>query len=119
MCGVRRFMMRIPATCTLRHVKGHQDDLYKGGKEGPLSRDAFWNVQMNKKANMAQLPTPTQSATVFESSLAEFIHKDQPVHTKIGHSITKAFLDQPLQRYIQQKENWTDQTFDSVGLEGI
>ena len=94
-------LQRIPATCTLRHVKGHQDNLYKRGREGPLPRDAYWNVQMDRKVNLARLSTPTRSATVFESSLAEFIHKDQPVHTKIGRVITKAFLDQPLRRYIQ------------------
>ena len=69
---------------------------------------------MDREAKLARLTTPTTSATVFESSSAEFIHKDQPVHTKIGRKITKAFLDQPLQQYIQQKEDWTDTIFDSV-----
>ena len=107
-------LKRIPIQCNLRHVKGHQDDLHKTGYQGPLPRDAFWNVQMDKKAESARLTTPTPSAVIFGSSSAEFIHRGRPVHTKISTTIKQAFLDPPLREYIQQKEDWSDETFETV-----
>ena len=105
---------RMPVTCTLRHVKGHQDNMYKDGFQGPLPQDAYWNVKMDKKEEAARLLIPTRSAYVFASSLAEFVQEGQPIHTKIGRKIKQAFLDPPLKMYIQQKEEWTDEVFDSV-----
>ena len=40
----------LPLTASLRHIKGHQDDLHKKGISGPLGRDAFWNVCMDALA---------------------------------------------------------------------
>ena len=94
-------LQRIPLTCNFRHVKGHQDDMHKKGYHGPLSRDAHWNVHMDRKAEVAQLLHPTPSMINFGSLSAEIIHDDQPIHTKISKKIKQAFLSPPLREYIQ------------------
>ena len=58
-------LLSIPITCQLHHVKGHQDNMHKKGEHGPLTRDAYWNVQMDRRAEAAQLTVPLESETVF------------------------------------------------------
>ena len=96
--------MKMPIPCFLCHVKGHQDDMHKKGLQGPLTRDTFWNIHMDKKAKNAQLHSPTLPNSVFGSSSAIFIHKGKPIHTKNSQTIRSALLDPPLQQYTQQKE---------------
>ena len=55
---------KIPITASLRHVKGHQDDLHKKGISSPLGRNDFWNVRMDSLAEKAQLLTPTKMKTI-------------------------------------------------------
>ena len=88
--------------------------MYKKGYHGLLPRDAYWNVQMDKKAAEARLLHPTPSMAIFGTSSAEFIHNDHPIHTKIGKTIRQAFLSPQLREFIQQKEDWTDNVFDAV-----
>ena len=76
-------LAQLPLQYKLRHVKGHQDNSHKKGVQGPLTRDAFWNVQMDKRAEQARLTTPMESKTVFGSSAATFLQKGHPVHKKI------------------------------------
>ena len=69
---------------------------------------------MDRKAEAAQLREPMETDAVFGSSPASFYHKGRPVHTKIGNKIRSVRLDQPLRLYIQQKEQWDDDTFEAV-----
>ena len=107
-------MSCIPIKCHLRHVKGHQDDMYKKGVQGPLTRDAFWNVHMDLQAEKARLSTPTESKAIFGLSPATYLCKGQPIHTKIKEKIPREVLAPPLQDYIQKKEEWDDETFEAV-----
>ena len=97
------------------HVKGHQDDLYtRDGKQGPMTRDAHWNIQMDKLAETYRLDQPTPVTTVFSTTGAALYYKDQHITTKIGEKIRDLAHSQPLREYTQQKENWTDAVFKSV-----
>ena len=107
-------LSNIPITSKLRHVKGHQDDMHKNGQQGPLNRDVFWNVHIDRRAEAARLTVPLEPKTVFGSSAATFFQKGHPIHTKISAKIRSAILDEPLRAYIQQKENWDDNTFNIV-----
>ena len=69
---------------------------------------------MDRKAEAARLTSLTESTMVFGKSTATHIFKGQPIHTKLSHTIRSVILDPPLQRYIQQKEVWDDDTFDAV-----
>ena len=110
-----QILKRMKTTVTFFHVKGHQDDLYyKDGKQGPMSRDAHWNIQMDHLADLYRLQQPTPLTTVFTSMRAAFFHKDQVVTTKVGQKIRDIIHSKPLRKYIQQKESWTDEVFDSV-----
>ena len=88
--------------------------MYKHDQQGPLNRDTFWNVQMDSRAEAAQLTIPLESETVFGSLPATFFLHGNPIHTKIGTKIWSRILDQPLRNYIQQKENWDDDTFEII-----
>ena len=109
-----KILAELPTTFSFRHVKGHQDNMHKLGIQGPLTRDAFWNVQMDRDAEAARLTDPMETEAVFGSSPATFYHDGKPVHTKIGRKIRSIRLDQPLRQYIQQKEQWDDETFETV-----
>lgn len=86
-------LSKMSVHCRLRHVKGHQDDMHKQGIQGPLPRDAFWNVRMDKRAERARRSTPMESSHVFGSSTATFLYQQQPIHTKIRQKIRSAVLD--------------------------
>ena len=45
---------------------------------------------------------------------AALYYKDQVIATKIGDKIRDLLHSRPLREYIQQKENWTDNVFDSA-----
>ena len=107
-------LVSIPVQCRLRHVRGHQDDMHKKGVKGPLSRDAFWNVQMDKKAGEGRLQTPTETTGILGTSKAVFVHKGRPIYTKIAQTLRNAMLDLPLRKYIQEKEQWDEGTFEAV-----
>ena len=107
-------LANLPVRCSFRHVKGHQDDMYKKGKAGPLTRDAFWNVQMDKKAGNARLTTPTDTMRLFRTLTVALINKGKPIYTKLAQTIRNAILDPPLRKYIQEKEQYDDDTFDAV-----
>ena len=104
----------LPVTYKLRHVKGHQDDMYKKGQEGPLNPDAFWNVQMDRKAGEARLAEPLEATSVFGTSKAVLVHRGRPIYTKIAQTIRNVILDPPLREYIQEREQWDDSTFEAV-----
>ena len=82
-----KILAEIPIEVTLCHVKGHQDDMHKLGQHGPLPRDTFWNVRMDREAEAARLTVSMETDAVFGSSSATFYHKWRPVHTKIGQKI--------------------------------
>ena len=46
--------------------------MHKKGYQGPLTRDAFWNVEMDRKAETVRLSTPTPLVFMFAISLADF-----------------------------------------------
>ena len=77
----------IPVRCRLRHVKGHQDDMHKNSVAGPLTQDAFWNVQMDKKAGEARLQMPMETTSIFRISKAVFVYKGRPIYTKIAQTL--------------------------------
>ena len=44
-------LTRMTTLVTFFHVKGHQDDMHhKDRKAGPLTRDAHWNIKMDRLA---------------------------------------------------------------------
>ena len=79
-----------------------------------MSRDAHWNIQMDRLADEYRLNQPTPLTAVLPSTRAAFFHKDNAVTTKIGQKIRNIIHSNPLWTYIQQKESWTDEVFDSV-----
>ena len=93
----------MPITSKLRHVKAHQDDMHKQGQQGTLTRDVYWNVQMDKRAEKAGLTVHLDSETVLGSSPATLYFHGKPIHTKIGTKIQSAFLDQPLRLIFNRK----------------
>ena len=100
---------------TFFHVKGHQDDMHtKHGIEGPLTRDAHWNIAMDKLAESFRLPHPTPVNTVFRSSRAALVYNSQALVTKVGRKIRDLRHSANLRQYIQEKEQWDDDIFDSV-----
>ena len=110
-----QLLQRMRTKVTFHHVKGHQDDLYyKDGKQGPMSRDAHWNIQMDRLAESYRLNQPTPLTAVFTSTRAAFLHKEHVVTTKVGQKIRDIIHSRPLRLYIQDKESWTDEVFDSV-----
>ena len=97
------------------HVKGHQDDLHhKEHKEGPMTRDAHWNIAMDKLAESFRLPHPTPLTTVYNASGAALVHDQKVVTTKIGPKIRDLRHSENLRQYIQTKEGWETDVFDSV-----
>ena len=109
-----KLIKELPVMCRFRHVKRHQDDMHKKGKAGPINPDAFWNVKMDKQARNARLTTPTDTTRLFGTSTATFVHKGTPIYTKIAQKLRNTMLDTPVRRYIQDKEQWDDDTFDAV-----
>ena len=69
---------------------------------------------MDRTAEAARITVPLESEIVFRSSPANLFAQGKSIHTKIGNKIRSAFLEQPLRTYIQQKENWDDETFEQV-----
>ena len=94
------------------HVKGHQDDMYhKEGKAGPLTRDAYWNIEMDKLADFHRPNRPLLLKTIFQSSGAVLVHKNQVLTTKVGKKIRDIRHSASLRQYIQEKEQWEDDVF--------
>ena len=102
------------------HVKGHQDDLYyKEKKAGPMTRDAHWNIAMDKLADSFRLNHPTPLTTVFRASGAALVHNQQVLTTKIGQKIRELHHRAYLRSYIQEKEEWEDEVIDSVNWQAF
>ena len=97
------------------HVKGHQDEMHsRHGIQGPLTRDTYWNIAMDKLAESYRLPHPTPLTTVFRASRAALVHDNKVLVTKIDQKIRDLKHSANLRRYIQEKEHWEDAVFDSV-----
>ena len=109
-----QILQSMPITASLRHVKGHQDDLHKKGVSGPLGRDAFWNVRMDALAETARLQTPAPIDSVFTTTKAVFFCDSHAITTKVAAKIRSKYLDAPLAEYIIAKEEWTQETFRLV-----
>ena len=79
-----------------------------------MTRDAHWNIAMDKLADSFQLPHPTPLTTVFRASGAALVHNQQVLTTKIGQKIRELRHSENLRSYIQAKEDWEDDVFDSI-----
>ena len=111
----KHILKQMKTKITFFHVKGHQDDMdHCDGQQGPMTRDAYWNIQMDRLAESYRLKQPTPLTTVFSTTGAAFIYKNQVITTTVGQKIRDLLHSKPLWTYIQQKENWTDDVFDSV-----
>ena len=109
----------LPVTVNLRHVKGHQDEMYSQGIQGPLTRDAFWNVQMDALAASKRLTTPTPIQECFQSTGITFFNGNDVVTTDIGPCLKDKILAPALVDYICNKEEWTQETFDLVDWDAL
>ena len=110
-----QLLRKLKTQVTFFHVKGHQDDLHiKDGKQGPMTRDAHWNIQMDRLAESYRLQHPTPITSAFSSTGAALYYNNQFISTKIGDKIRDLVHSQTLRTYIMQKEDWTDAVFDSV-----
>ena len=79
-----------------------------------MTRDAHWNIAMDKLANSFRLNHPTPLTTVFRASGAVLVHNQQVLMTKIGQKIRELRHSAHLCWYIQEKEEWEDEVFESV-----
>ena len=44
----KQLLIKMNTKISFFHVKGHQDNMYYcNGKQGPMTRDAHWNIQMD------------------------------------------------------------------------
>ena len=60
-------MNKIVCPMAFSHIKGHQDDfIVKYKQEGPLQRHAFWNVQMNKLADLTRKKSNATKAPFYD-----------------------------------------------------
>ena len=96
------------------HVRGHQDDMHSTGAQGPMTRDAHWNIQMDKLAELYRLEQPTPITNLFSTVGAALLYKNPVIAMKIGLKIRDIPHSLPLRNYIQEKEDWTDKVFESV-----
>ena len=88
---------------------------YKEGKAGPLTRDAHWNIAMDRLAETFRLNYPRPLSTVYCASGAALVHNNQVLVTKVGHTkIKDLWHREQLCRYIQEKEQWNDTVFESI-----
>ena len=79
--------------------------MHKKGVAGPLTRDAFWNVQMDKAAGEARLQMPTETTSIFGTSKALLVYKGRHIYTKIAQTLQNVMLDPPLKKYIQERNS--------------
>ena len=106
-------LSNMTTSMTFFHVKGHQDDMYsKEGKAGPMTRDAYWNIAMDRLAASYRLNQPLPLQTVFRAVGAAVIHNDQVLTTKVGMKIRNLRHSAHLRHYIQEKELWEDEVFE-------
>ena len=100
---------------TFFHVKGHQDDMHhKDRKSGPLTRDAHWNIVMDRLAKMFRPQQPVLLTTVFRASGAALVHNTNVLTTKVGAKIRDLQHSNNLRKYSQEKEQWNDDIFETV-----
>ena len=110
----QQLLNRMTTKVTFFHVKGHQDAMYEDGRQGPMTRDAFWNIQMDRLAEMYRLQRPTPLTVVLPATEAAIIYRDQVITTKIGPKIRDILHSKPLRAYVMEKEDWTEDIFNSV-----
>ena len=88
--------------------------MYLDGFQGPLPRDAHWNVKMDALAAEKHLTTPTPVRTCFQSTGICLASGNTVITTDVGPCIKAELLAPALKDYICSKEDWTNKTFNLV-----
>ena len=88
--------------------------MYTDGFQGPLTRDAFWNVKMDKLAATKRLTWPTPIRNCFQSTGICLVSGDEVITTDVSACLKEKILAPALKDYICAKEEWNQDTFNLV-----
>jgi hypothetical protein len=110
------------STVCAKWVKGHQDKYLqeKQGGVGPMPKEAHFNILVDRQAEQRrELSSITFPTIPMPTDAASLVIKGYFVTTKIDEHIRLMMTANPLIEYIQQKNNWSNDTVNLVNWTAI
>ena len=108
---------KLKATVCAKWVKGHQDKHIEGVYSGigPISLGGKFNILMDRRAEKRRLKSSITHHTIaFLTERATLRVNNSIVTTHISDYITYAKTAPPMIKYLKEKNDWSDETFNKV-----